>query len=278
MKTTLTASLLLVLMSGATVATAQEPAPPLLEGRGEFEMVLIHDLGSNAKVWQEVEPYLRGTFKEWTFELSGHGTTQPVAKPGIAAEAARLAKFLEAEGIAYPTLVGHGVGGMIALRYALDHPSQVHRLILLDTTARQLSTPEQQKETAASLAVNYDETVARRYLSMSPSQDVTDRILDDALRTDSASFIGLLMSTNGFDVTKELGGLTVPLLIVGSELMFPEGVDSRHVLEHAGFGFARTLSFKRVEQAGHFMMLERPVYLASVLLAFGVTADYEFQR
>ena len=275
MKTT---TLLPVLMIAAAVAAAQEPPPPLLEGRGEFEMVLIHDLGSNARVWQEVEPYLRGTFQEWTFELSGHGTTRPLAKPGIAAEAARLADFLAAEGIAYPTLVGHGVGGMIALRYTLDHPSKVHRLILLDTTARQLSTPEQQKEMAASLATNYDETVARRYLSMSPSDEVSDRILDDALRTDSASFIGLLMSTNGFDVTPELGALTVPLLIVGSELMFPEGVDSRHVLEHAGFGFARALSFKRIEKTGHFMMLERPVYLASVLLAFGVTADYEFQH
>ena len=278
MKTLLPAFLLVLSTLGASPAAAQAPAPPILEGRGEFEMVLIHDLGSNARVWQEVEPYLRGTFKEWTFELSGHGTTQPVPQSSIAVEAGRLAEFLEAEGIAYPTLVGHGVGGMIALRYALDHPSRVHRLILMDTTARQLSTQEQQKEMATSLAVNYDETVALRYLNMSPSAEVTDRIVGDALRTDSASFINLLMSTNSFDVTAELGSLTVPLLIVGSELMFPEGMDSRHVLEHAGFGFARSLSFKRVEKSGHFMMLERPVYLASVLMAFGVTADHEFQR
>jgi pimeloyl-ACP methyl ester carboxylesterase len=70
----------------------------------------------------------------------------------------------------------------------------------------------------------------------------------------------------------------VPLLVVGSELMFPEDMDSRHVLAHAGFDHARSLSFKRIERAGHFTMLERPVYLASVLLAFGVTAEYEFQH
>jgi hypothetical protein len=68
------------------------------------------------------------------------------------------------------------------------------------------------------------------------------------------------------------------MLIIGSELMFPSGLDSRQVLEEIGFGHARSLAFKRIELAGHFVMLERPVYTASVLLAFGVTAEYEFEH
>ncbi|MBE0566371.1 MAG: alpha/beta hydrolase [Krumholzibacteria bacterium] len=282
MKTILAAALAALTLTGAgpgvSGALAADPPPFLREGRGEFEIVLIHGLGSNATVWAEVEPFLRGTFQVWSFELSGHGKTPPVERPSIAGEAARLQAFLDAQDIVYPTLVGHGVGGMIALRYALDNPARVHRLILLDTSAMPLSTPDQQVDTAAKLAADYDRTVALRYLNMSPSEDVTDRIVDDALRTDSASFISLLMSTNTFDVTGELDGLSVPLLVVGSELMFPEGVDSRHVLQHAGFGYARSLSFKRIERSGHFTMLERPVYLASVLLAFGVTAEHEFQH
>lgn len=272
------ALLLAAALLAAVPAAAGDPPRNLPEGRGEYEMVLIHGLGSNARVWDEVEPFLRGTFKVWTFELSGHGGTRPVAQPSIAGEAARLREFLAAEGVAYPTLVGHGVGGMIALRYALDHPADVHRLILLDATARQLATEDEQLDTLAKLASDYDRTVATRYLNMSPSDEVTDRIVDDALRTDSATFVSLLRSTNDFDVTAELGELTVPLLVVGSELMFPEGVDSRHVLERVGFGHARSLSFKRIERAGHYTMLERPVYLASVLLAFGVSAEHEFQR
>ena len=262
----------------AAVAIGQDGPPPEIEGRGEFEMVLIHDLGSNAEVWDEVAPYLAGTFKVWRFELAGHGRTAPVARSSIDGEADRLAAFLAEEGIVYPTLVGHGIGGMIALRFALDHPSQVHRLLLIDTAPRQMATRDQQVDTAAKLAANYEETVALRYLNMSPREEITDRIVDDALRTDSASFVSLLLSTNTFDVTGELAGLTVPMLIIGSELMFPSGLDSRQVLEQIGFGHARSLAFKRIELAGHFVMLERPVYTASVLLAFGVTAEYEFQH
>ena len=84
------------------------------------------------------------------------------------------------------------------------------------------------------------------------------------------------MSSFDFDVTEHLFSLPVPLLVVGSELMFPSDDDSRHMLAHYGFAEARSLSFKRMGGTGHFMMMERPIYLASVLLSFGVTAERQF--
>jgi len=247
------------------------------EGRGEFEMVLVHGLGSDAAVWDDVRPYLDRTFKVWTFEMTGHGRTQPALNPTIEAEAERLGAFLEAEGIAYPTVVAHGIGGMVALRFALDNPSLCHRLILLDAVPRQLATPEQKAAAASLLAEDYNTFVAERFLQLSHDPDITDRILDTALKTHAPSYASIFMSTMDFDVTGELNGLSVPMLIVGSEMMFPSHEDSRAILEAVGFGYARSLSFKRLELAGHFVMLERPVYLASVLLAFGVTAEYEFE-
>lgn len=242
----------------------------------EFDMVLVHGLGSNSKVWDDVAPYLGGPFNVWRFELSGHGGTAPVDQPTVASEAERLAAFMDANGIEYPTLVGHGLGGMIALRFALDNPSRVHRLVVIDAAARQLASPAERLEMAAGLKTDYDRTVAQRCLNLSPDPAITDRIIDDALRTDSASYVSLLMSTAEYDMTPDLPGLTVPLLVVGSELMFPAEVDSRHILKHLGFDRTRSLSFKRIGNAGHYVMLERPVLTASVLLAFGVTPGYEF--
>ena len=73
-------------------------------------------------------------------------------------------------------------------------------------------------------------------------------------------------------------GTAVPLLVIGSEMMFPPADSSRHLLHHYGFSHARSLSFKRIAKAGHYVMLEQPVMTASVLLAFGVTADYQFDQ
>jgi pimeloyl-ACP methyl ester carboxylesterase len=241
-------------------------------------MVLIHGLGSNAEVWNDVAPFLKGTFRVRVFELSGHGSTQPVMDPTIESETDRLEEFIAAEGLVYPTLVGHGMGGMIALTYSIRHPADVHRLILMDTAPKQLADDEEKREVAKEIASNYDEFVASRFLDISPDPEITDRLVDTALRTDSATFISLLMSSFDYDVTGDLYTMSVPMLIIGSELMFPPSDSSQHLLEHYGFGSAKSLSFKRMGKTGHFMMLERPIHLASVLLAFGVTADYQFDK
>ncbi len=269
--------------SMSAIAQDQEVQGPrnpqvTVEGRGENEMVLIHGLGGNADVWNEVIPYLRGTFKVWTFELSGHGQTQPIVNPTIEREVERLAEFLEEQGIVYPTLVGHAMGGMIAMKYTIDHPADVSRLIVLDAAPMQLAGKDQKAAVGQELANNYDEFIYSRFVNMTPNKEVTDIIVDTALRTDSATFISMLMSSFDFDVSKDLFTLPVPMLVIGSQLMFPGQDNSRHQLEHYGFGKARSLSFKRMGGTGHFMMMERPVYLASVLLAFGLTAERQFDQ
>lgn len=272
--------LALLLAAGGGVLAQDDPAadnPEFLEGRGEYEMLLIHGLGSSAEVWDGLVPYLRGTFKVAVFELAGHGHTQPIPDPTIEKEAARLEEFIQEQGFAYPTLVGHGMGGMIALQYALDHPVDVHRLILMDAGPMQLATAEQKQQVAQAMLTDYDYFVAARYSAMSPKPDITDFIIDAALKTDQRTFISLLMSSFDYDVSDRLRALPVPMLVIGSELLFPNPETVRGVLEQIGFGKARALSFKRLGMTGHYMMLERPVYTASVLLAFGVDAEHIFQ-
>ena len=193
-------------------------------------------------------------------------------------EVARLERFLLDNDIAYPTLVGHGLGGMIGLQYTLDNPANVFRLIVIDSAPRQMAGDEQKKAIAKELLENYDNFVANKYLVMGPEPDITDEVVDMALRTDSATFISLLMDSFDFDLTPRMHTLTVPLLVIGSELLFPAVDDSQNILNQVGFGYAPSLSFKRMGRTGHYVMMERPVYTASVLMAFGVTADYEFEH
>jgi pimeloyl-ACP methyl ester carboxylesterase len=274
---------LVAVLTGSAGAQETKAEPPenmqrIMEGKGEREMVLIHGLGASADVWNECLPYLNGSFKVWTFELSGHGRTQPIIDPTIDKEAERLGEFLAEKGIAYPTLVGHAMGGMIAMRYTIDHPADVSRLIVMDAAPMQLASKEQKASVGQELATDYDKYVYSRFINMTPNKEITDVVVDTALRTDSASFISMLMSSFDFDVSGDLYSLPVPMLVIGSELMFPGQDQSRHQLEHYGFGKARSLSFKRMGGTGHFMMMERPGYLASVLVTFGLTAERQFDN
>lgn len=260
--------LLVLLLALPLAASAQTDEPFWREGGSEMEVVLIHGLGASAEIWDEFLPFVANAFQVHVYELHGHGKTRPLDEPSILAETAALATWIEEQGIVFPSLVGHGLGGMIALQYAFDHPADIDRLVVIDAGPRQLASAEQKEEVARSLLEDYDRFVASRYIDISQDQAICEKAVDWALRTDAPTFTSLLMSSFDWDLTADLPRQSVPMLVIGSAAYLPEDGYERGYLESYGYASARALSFKRVADAGHYVMLERPAFLASVISVF----------
>jgi pimeloyl-ACP methyl ester carboxylesterase len=62
---------------------------------------------------------------------SGHSTRGAGSSASISAQARTVAMFIETMGLTKPVLVGHSLGGAIALAVGLDHPNSVSRLALI---------------------------------------------------------------------------------------------------------------------------------------------------
>lgn len=251
---------------GETIPPPEEPT--WLEGRGENELVLIHGLGASNEIWSELLPFVSGSFDVHAYELHGHGATRPLPEPSITAEVDALRDWIEARDLVYPALVGHGLGGMVAMQYAFEYPADVKRLVVLDTAPRQIAVDQYKDEVAGQLVEDYDRFVASHFVSISEDRAVCDKALDWALRADAVSFTNLLLSSFDWDLTERLSRQTVPMLVIGSAAFLPEPGNERAWLEQYGYGSARVLSFKRVDGAGHYLMLEKPTYLASVLTVY----------
>lgn len=67
---------------------------------------------------------------------SGYSTRPPHASATIGAQAATISRFAEALGLKQPLVVGHSLGGAIALALAMNHPEQVNRLALIAPVTR----------------------------------------------------------------------------------------------------------------------------------------------
>ena len=234
------------------------------------DIVFIHTIGSDASVWDNVTQPFQSSFTTWVWEIPGHGKTAAVGNLTIDSAVELFGKFLEENNIDYPVIVGHGMGGLIAMQHAFANPTTVDRLVLIDAAPRQMAQKEQKIAIAKQLTTNYDRFVAGYFLNMSPIDEITDRIVDQALRTDQMSFTQLLLSSFDFDITDELPRQAIPILLVGSNLLFPDQDQALEQLHMLGFGNARTVSFKTMPGTGHFVMLEQPNYLASVILAFAI--------
>lgn len=108
------------------------------EVRGEGpNVMLVHGLGFSRDLWRgQVDVLCRAGFRTVSYDLRGFGASELPATPYAMSA---LADDLEAVRVATKCdrihLVAHSMGGMVALRYALDHPELVTSLTLVSTTA-----------------------------------------------------------------------------------------------------------------------------------------------
>ncbi|MGD8815404.1 MAG: alpha/beta hydrolase [Anaerolineales bacterium] len=109
-------------------------------------VILIHGLGGSRREWEAVIPILQAKgIKPLCLDLLGHGDNQKPTDPSqyhVAEIFANFQAWLLQHQIQRPfTMVGHSLGGYLALRHALDHPSAVRSLVLVDPfySVKQLS-------------------------------------------------------------------------------------------------------------------------------------------
>lgn len=101
-------------------------------GRGE-PIVLVHGLATTGSIWRRVSPSLATSRTVVAIDVPGFGRSAP-AGPGfdLHAVAGRIRDGLAQAGVAEPyDLVGHSMGGALALTLAADHPQAVRGLVLV---------------------------------------------------------------------------------------------------------------------------------------------------
>ena len=102
-----------------------------LHGQGPA-VVLVHGLGLNRAMWQWLLPALTPRFRVLGFDLLGHGESlDPVGRPDLKIFSAQILELLDECGLARAAVVGFSLGGMIARRFALDHPDRLSALAIL---------------------------------------------------------------------------------------------------------------------------------------------------
>jgi pimeloyl-ACP methyl ester carboxylesterase len=98
----------------------------LVAGEGE-PLLLVHGLGGSAANWLALAPLLLSGRQVIVPELPGHGGSDPLAAAAsLTAYADRLAGLLDAPA----AVVGHSLGGAIALRLAIRRPELLSALVL----------------------------------------------------------------------------------------------------------------------------------------------------
>lgn len=105
-------------------------------GRGPA-LVLIHGFLAWSFTWRKNVPALAGKFRTFALDLRGFGlSSRGTAGPyGLDDQARLVAAFLDAQGIERAAVIGHSMGGEVALRLALLYPRRVRGLVVVAPSA-----------------------------------------------------------------------------------------------------------------------------------------------
>ena len=103
-------------------------------------LVLAHGFGVSLEMWMPQMAALSGEHRLITWDARGHGGSsapddvESYTMPALASDLRALLEALDATDGA--VIGGMSFGGQIALQYVVDHPEDVHALILSDSTTR----------------------------------------------------------------------------------------------------------------------------------------------
>jgi pimeloyl-ACP methyl ester carboxylesterase len=104
-----------------------------LAGRGPV-LVLLHGITCSSDSWEAIVPALAEHFTVIAPDLMGHGrSAKPAAEYSIADYAGSVRDLLIALGHTRVTLVGHSLGGGVAMQFSYQFPEMTERLVLVSS-------------------------------------------------------------------------------------------------------------------------------------------------
>jgi pimeloyl-ACP methyl ester carboxylesterase len=250
-------------------------------------VVLVHGWLSSSRIWEQLAARLAQRFTVYTLDLPGFGESdKPLSGYGIRNGSRLLYAFCARFGLTHANVIGHDLGGAMAVKLAADHPDVVGRLVVIAAPADedQIDLPTMLWLVTVPVVGPIFYALGRvarpvRRLWMRPfvadSDDLTEEMVDDAGRSTPAA-VSKTLSISRREISRgrlarQARIIKIPLLVVAGE--DDQIVDPQSVGVWAE-GVERAEIYL-IDECGHMPMVERITEFNAQILAF-LTGDARY--
>ncbi|GAB4164220.1 MAG: alpha/beta hydrolase [Candidatus Promineifilaceae bacterium] len=229
---------------------------------GPLNLLLLHGAAGTHLDWPAAIRRLPGV-TVYALDLPGHGRSQPPGCRTVADYAGIVARFIARLQLAHVVLVGHSMGGAIAMTLALNASPGIVGLVLAGTGARLRVAPAILEGLMTDPAAVADLLVNAYWQPDTPSA-VKQRSKQNLLAVDPTVALGDFEACNTFDVRGQLGQIQLPTLVIGSD------TDPLTPLKYSQYLAAEIPHARLVTlpAAGHMLLLAHPTLAAAAITAF----------
>lgn len=246
------------------------PIPPpssiVVGGMGHGPVVvLVHGLGSDAHHWFPVARDLARDHRVVLVELPGHGLA-PINTPFTLEQATlALERALEEQSPDPVVLVGHSVGGLVAVTVALRSPERVRSLVLVETALRPQLTASERDTLIHMLDRDWEGTLHSVYASFGRDSAQGEALWAQATQVERAAMRAWIPVALTTDLSHDAPALSMPALALLAPHSWERGETWEHAATALGYEGIAKIEGERVENCGHFVMLDQPQAVARAI-------------
>ena len=149
-------------------------------GSGKNPVICLHGITAQHRAFSALARYLGGSRPLIGVDLRGRGdSSKPEAGYGLEAHARDVIRILDHLGLDRAVIVGHSMGGFVALKAALSYPERVRALVLLDGGWPRFEvSPEEMSEEQEREAAAMGEGLERAFRRLDMNFESPDAYLD----------------------------------------------------------------------------------------------------
>ncbi|HCF83794.1 MAG TPA: hypothetical protein DEV72_01145 [Ktedonobacter sp.] len=189
----------------------------LERGTGSEPIIFVHGFISTQVWWQLTLEQLPASFRAYAIDLRACGESECIeTNHTLAQYADDLHQFVEQMGLQQFILVGHSMGGGIAMQYALNHQDRLKALVLVDPMAA-YGTRVSPEITAWINAQQGNAEGIRQLIlgafATPPKGAYLEKLVEDGVLWDKPIYLGTMDDMAGFNISDRLPEIHVPTLL-----------------------------------------------------------------
>jgi pimeloyl-ACP methyl ester carboxylesterase len=275
----------LALAASALGAQAAEPSSFSVQVTGQGRpMVLIPGLASAGAVWDGTVAHYAKSYQCHVLQLAGFAGAPPTDGMSLQKVEQELSDYIASHKLDHPVVVGHSLGGFLALRLAADHPEQLGKLVVVDAlpalgaVSMPDITPEQLKAGADRLRdgmLQSDATAreaSRRRAAesmVSQPQDV-ERVIGWGQKSDYPTVANTMHELLATDLRLDIARVQAPTLVLGTWVAYKAYAPRAAIEANFQRQYAKLpgVSIQLADNARHFIMYDDPQWLFERMDAF----------
>jgi len=233
------------------------------KGKNGHALIFIHGSGGDHHVWGGQFDDLGRDFHVVALDLPGHGSSGGAGEDDVMRYCEWVQGMIAALNIQRHLIIGHSLGGAVALAAALTPADTLSGIVVVGGGARMPVNPMVLegllKDPAAMMGLAADVAVAKK------NRDRLRPFLEEGFQRCAPAVIhGDFLSCDRFDITDAVSQIRIPTLVICGEddkMMPPQF--SRHLSTHIEHS-----RLSLIPECGHFPMLETPAVFNAMLREF----------